>query len=585
MKSRASRTRHRLRDGRQRGAVMVLFALLLVALLTVAALVVDIGTVRASAHRNQSIADLAVLAAGNKISQGDYTGACEALITTLNVNARGMPSIDADQFCAQTGNDVAKTQCSLPATGIAQARPKVTAGNYTVEVRFPVPDSEIWNAHYGNGLNDGHPCQRIRLLVTTREPVFFGGVVGSNGHSVTRSATLRSKTDPRERIPALWLLDPYGCTALSASGGSQVTVGMLSPTVIPGVIKIDSDGSTCSSNQNTIVSTGAATKITAVPTSGTPKGLISLHALPPGALSCSSPACDSADVSGGRITPQPQGSNERATRAPVDWRYNCKSSYPNYQGLAIAACTEGTPKYLDNLRAAIGTSGNPSPSSYQQWSASHSCSPTGTLSVAGNWWVDCPGGLSVSNGTTLTFLGGNVVLDGGLKMTGGQINVNTSNATANLPTACVPPNVTTPCLDKSSANSSFFYHRGGDWDITGGALNFAHVFVYQADGFVKVSSALPNWSAPTEGPFAQLALWSEKASSKYNINGGAGMSLSGIFFTPEASPLNLAGNGKWGQLNAQFISYRVAVSGGGTLTLAPNETMISLPPTNNVLIR
>jgi len=71
-----------------------------------------------------------------------------------------------------------------------------------------VPASEIWDKHYGDGLNDGQPCQRIRLLVTTREPVFFGGVVGSKGQSVTRTATLRAKTDARDRIPALWLLTP-----------------------------------------------------------------------------------------------------------------------------------------------------------------------------------------------------------------------------------------------------------------------------------------------------------------------------------------------------------------------------------------
>ena len=73
---------------------------------------------------------------------------------------------------------------------------------------LPRTTSEIWNLHYGDGLNDGQLCQRMRLLGHDQKPVFFGGVVGSKGHSVTRSATVRSKTDARERIPALWLLDP-----------------------------------------------------------------------------------------------------------------------------------------------------------------------------------------------------------------------------------------------------------------------------------------------------------------------------------------------------------------------------------------
>jgi hypothetical protein len=100
-----------------------------------------------------------------------------------------------------------------------------------------------------------------------------------------------------------------------------------------------------------------------------------------------------------------------------------------------------------------------------------------------------------------------------------------------------------------------------------------------------VASATPNWTAPTEGPFKQLALWSEKSSNKFQINGGAGVSLEGIFFTPEADALSLSGSGDWGQLHAQFISYRVAVSGGGTLNMTPDPSMLSLPPTNNALIR
>jgi hypothetical protein len=577
------RIRRPQRHRSERGAAMVLFGLLQLSLLTVAAIVVDIGYVRASARRNQSIADLAILAAGNKVSQGDYLGACEAVITTLNANARGMTPINANSFCTQAGNDVTKTVCSLPGTGIGQAKPKVTSGGFTIELHFPVPLSEIWSTQYGAGLNDGLPCQRMRLLVTTKEPVFFGGVVGSKGQQVTRSATLRSKTDPRERIPALWLLDPYGCTPLGVSGGSNVTVGTTSPVLVPGVIKLDSDGSACSSNQNTIVASGTGTLIQAIPTSGTPKGLISLYALPPGATTCAPPACDPADVAGGRLVPQPQGSTERATRGPVDWRYNCKSSYPAYHGLAISSCTDGNPKYIDNLRSEIGTSG--AVAGFTRWSSSYSCNPSGTVTTPpGNWWIDCNGGLSIGNGTTLTITG-NVVMDKSLSMTGGAFNVRGDTGTTNLPSSCLAPSSFATCLDDSSTKAAFIYMRDGSWDVTGGTIDLVHVAVIQQNGYIKISSATPNWTAPTEGPFSQLSLWSEKSSNKYQINGGAGVSLEGIFFTPEADPLSLSGGGDWGQLQAQFISYRVAVSGGGTLTMAPNESMISLPPTNNVLIR
>ena len=566
---------------------MVLFGMLQLSLLTVAALVIDIGYVRASARRNQSIADLSVLAAGNKLSAGDYTGACVALINTLNVNASGMSPIDPNAFCAQPGNDIAKTKCTLPGTGVNQARPSVTVGGYTIEVHFPVPDSEIWNAKYGAGLKDGQLCQRMRLLVTTKSPVFFGGVVGSKGHSVTRTATLRSKTDPRERIPALWLLDPVGCNTLTASGGSKVIVGQTSSPVVPGIIKMDSDGTACSSNQHIISSTGTNTLIQAVPTPVSPtdpKGIITIFGLPPGATACADPYCDPADVAGGRLVPQPQGSTERATRAPVDWRYNCKSSYPSYHGLALTPCTDGIPAYLDTLRTLVTTSGNPM--GFQRWSTSHSCNPSGTVSETGNWWVDCPSGLSIGNGTTVSFLDGNVVMDGGLTMTGGVLNVNSAANTNTFDSTCARPNaLTLYCLGETSPDASFVYSRSGSFDITGGTINLHRAFVYQSNGYVKVASATPNWSSPLEGPFAQLSLWSEKSSNKFQINGGAGVSLEGIFFTPEADPLSLSGSGDWGQLHAQFISYRVSVSGGGTLNMSPDDHMISLPPTNNALIR
>jgi len=57
----------------------------------------------------------------------------------------------------------------------------------------------------------------------------------------------------------------------------------------------------------------------------------------------------------------------------------------------------------------------------------HGCNPSGTTSVSGNWWVDCSAELSIGNGTTVTFSGGNVVFDGGLSMTGGALNFNSPN--------------------------------------------------------------------------------------------------------------------------------------------------------------
>ena len=332
-------------------------------------------------------------------------------------------------------------------------------------------------------------------------------------------------------------------------------MGVTTPSTIPGIIEIDSDGSSCSNNQDTVSASGSNTQVQAVPTSGTPAGEISLFALATGATTCSAPACDAGDVAGGRLMPQPVSAAERATRAPVDWRYNCKAGYPTFHGIAIANCGAATPPYIDGLKTAVGASGNPSPSTYQRWTTTgHSCNPSGTTTVTGNWWVDCSGGLSIGNGTTVTFSGGNVVFDGGLSMTGGALNLNSANPAPTLTASCRPPTVTTPCLGTSSSGAAFAYVRAGDWNITGGVLTANHVAVYQAAGYLKVAGgAPPTWLAPTEGPFASLALWSEQSSNKFQMNGGAGVQLSGVFFTPEATPFSLAGGGNWGQLNAVHL--------------------------------
>ena len=240
--------------------------------------------------------------------------------------------------------------------------------------------------------------------------------------------------------------------------------------------------------------------------------------------------------------------SQRATRAPADWRYNCKASYPKYHGIVIGACPNAltTQPYIDNLRSAITNSGLPA--GYQSYSAKIGCSTTGTINVpAGfNWLIDCPN-FNISNGTDITFPDGNVVFDKNvsLKMTGGSISFNANNPVSQVPAACLTA-VTAPCTQTSSATAAFvFFRSGGNIGITGGSLSANHTMIYEGSGFVAMSGNPPIWTAPTEGPFAGLALWSELSSSKFQITGGGGADLTGTFFIPEAAPFKLSGGGSW----------------------------------------
>ena len=165
---------------------MVLFGLLQLALLTVAALVVDIGYARASARRNQSIVDLSVLAAGNKLSEGDYIGAC----VDSDQHAQRKCETDDPHRCERVLHAGRKRRledkCSLPGTGLGQARPKVTSARTRSRCTSPCRPARSGTRTTAMASTTASRARRVRLLLTSKEPVFFGGVVGSKGHSVTR---------------------------------------------------------------------------------------------------------------------------------------------------------------------------------------------------------------------------------------------------------------------------------------------------------------------------------------------------------------------------------------------------------------
>ncbi|WP_421120544.1 hypothetical protein ACE2AJ_04320 [Aquihabitans daechungensis] len=575
--------------GGERGVVLIIMSMTMVALLVMAAIVIDLGFTRGGAGFDQSSADLAALAGGDELAIRHYTAACTDIVSYINTNASGIPPIDATTFCS----DFADTVCSDgPRTQVA---PMVTSGKYTVSVRFPVPDEEIADPAFGAGKLDGIPCERMTVSISSLEPSFFGGVSGRDSYSVTRTATVRGGGSQVRLVPALWLLDPVGCGVLNVQGGSSVVAGDVSDPlkINPGRITLDSDGSAgCSSSNPTLITGGAGTQVRAIPTTGFvgKRGEISLRALPYGASSCiGSAACDQSVV-GTQISPQPIAAADRSTRAPIDWLWNCKASYPAYKGISVEGCpnTDTTAPFVDRLVTGIGASGPVN--GYQRWSSTHSCSPSGTITVTGNWWVDCgtPNGLSISNGTTVTFTGGNVIFDGGIKLnSGGVLNVNTANPSATLPYGCAATSPTAPCLADSSAKSALIYVRKGDWNLGGGAFNAKNTAVYLSpESILKGSGGSPpSWTAPTEGAFAGLALWAE-APGAFTISGGAGVSLRGTFFTPFADELTLTGGGNWGQQNAQFITYRLKVTGGSHLTMAPDPTSaVILPPEAPTLIR
>ena len=87
-------------------------------------------------------------------------------------------------------------------------------------------------------------------------------------------------------------------------------------------------------------------------------------------------------------------------------------------------------------------------------------------------------------------------------------------------------------------------------------------------------------SAPVAADFDQLedlALWGE-ARNDNSISGGVSMTLSGVFFLPNADAFELGGNGVQTVRNAQMVVRRLEVSGSSTFSFQPDpEDVVQIP--------
>ena len=613
MTTRSRGFRWRKRDG-ERGVIAVFAALVLTIILGFTAILVDIGNRRVSARSEQSIADMAALAAGKYMSENDFNDACKDAIAFINQNdTRLTSSINSSTFCATFTNS-----CG----GSTAKRSSVTTiGDVTVEIDHPILDNDpLFQSSYwtGAGKNDGTSrCARMRVMVTHKDNSFFGTVFGSANGSTVRAATVKPAVASGSP-PALWLLDPHGCnpSPLNVSGtNTRVTVGT---TTNQGVITLDSDAtdSKCGSTQTALDVNSSGGYVYAIgpadSTGSNYTGQINLVGLPAGYTTCSGTyACVASQVSNGNIKPQPVHGTTQS-RAPVDWRFNCKSSYPAFHGLTITPCPYTTDlggtnyPYIDQLIAAIGSTGTPS--GYTKIQGGN-CSESGTKVYTGNYYVNCTrgnNGFRVQNGGNVTFNGNVVFEDNVTVQQGGTLNINTGNSNPTLLSGCTTPSSSLPCTTSSAATAAFVFIRGDDTTVfntnQGSTVNLNHVFMYGGKGGINFSGSAPTWTAPIEGPFAGgtlggtsypgLAYWTDMpatASSSslgsFNLTGGAGANFAGIFFTPEAQPFTLTGGGDWGQVHAQFISYDMAINGGAVLQMAPDPTDILPPSEKGYLIR
>lgn len=288
-----------------------------------------------------------------------------------------------------------------------------------------------------------------------------------------------------------------------------------------------------------------------------------------------------------RLFPTPSFVSQRITRSALDHRYNCKAVYPDYPldlgnpglgGIPISPCLDAPAPHIDNLIAANGGPVGTSPTGFQRWTKFPDDTPRypcqvddttwgpASIAVAGDWWVDCPGGLIIGNSKTVVFSAGNVVLDGDIDLRAfGTLRVNPAPSTDHI-----------------------VFIRNGD--LKKGAqtsIFLQQTMVFLQNGRIDIGAGAGGltWIAPLNGEFEDLALWSE-APLQHQIGGQAGNTLTGTFFTPFADPFSLTGQSGQFQTDAQFITRRLEVKGQGEVRMHPDPDRSTLIPIREVrLIR
>lgn len=585
----------RLAHDGDRGAALVFTAGAMALILMVAAIVVDLAAARGDRASNQVTADAASTAGAAALAVGGGLEGCQAALDYVEAHVGG----------ALTGSSCTgfPATCS-PAT--ATITTTGTIDGLTVVIRHPVEDADPLMTPGGIGAgsqvvngDDGDRCERIGVEIREDRSTLFAGIVGYGSqsttiHSVAKTAISRANSRPVN----LLILERHECDAVTMSGAGSGSGGIVlaavnnpvSGTVDPGLLAIDSDGTVNCGSDGTIDVDGSSALIRAdgpagcageLTPAGSGNGCGQIQTFAPGPPGCLKPACSSS----GTVAPSPEQTNERLTRAPVDWRYNCKTGYPAVMDIEGCPFTGASDPYIDQLVAAVGAPATPA--GFQSYvGAGFPCTIDGTTGTTvtvpeGNWHVDCD--LIVKR--NLVFVGGNLVLDGNLVVeSSGFIKVNDANtATYDWTSGSA--------LDHTehSADAAYLFMRNGALTKSGGgsiSLQATTLYLSPTSRVVMSGGAgSVTWIAPEAGPFEDLAMWSE-GTADHNFAGQAALNLEGAFFAPVAR-VTYAGNGSQNQVAAQFISEKLAVSGQGFLVIKPSpDRSVQLPPpARSVLIR
>lgn len=526
------------------GVFAILYAALIVAIFGMAAIVVDLGQLRADKREGRTAADAAALAGVSELGIGPYTPltACQTAWAFTLKNLRLPTTADP---CADMDADGPFVNPTTPCPSPNTATGAVPGSGVTISITWPVASTSAFLIEpdgkpgpsprpYQAGFDGSAPgCDRLAVSVRRERSFGLAAALGATrGVSAARSV---ARLDPdggnSEEVAALNVLNSKDCESLVTTGTGTVLVGpTLSGAVVegPGIIAVESDATgVCSGSGYAIAPTtgGALICASSVPLAPAVsgfncdgKGVVRSHALDPGGNTTR--AYDTAATSGGNLKPVPTAEGGRYGWDPVTKRYGCAgltasvSSGPcvvtgrNHIKALVDAYGSGTPTTLYQATPApaptdvaypAGTAG----AGFVAEPALCGNIKTTVILPPNNYHATC--GININGGGSLIIQGGTLVVDGGIEVaSGGCLVINSTTCTPGLAGVKTAAVTTVP----APTNSAMVYIRGSGCPSSGcfsnaGILVMPETFVYSsaaAEGLDIRGTALTLWSAPGAGP-------------------------------------------------------------------------------------
>lgn len=601
-------------------------------MMVIVALVIDMGLVRQNRQADKSSTDFAAAAGIRGLDDGsgyvkvwkgictarDYLVANSAEFSSLvHVNASG--GLIADP-CTSPPNTI----CDGPSTwgtytGLADdGRVKVVIKNgYDIAASGFTEDG----AEYAGDLGGG-PCDHLAVIVEHAEDAAFGGVAGASGYeTVVRSVARLVQGEDGDTVAALVLLEPDDCQVLTTGGTGDTTIHIYGNRRSPGVIHADSIGNDEGCNKPIFSVDGDVDvpRIVAFraeeqdpETNLFAPGLISARSLngepsagpentAPGTdRVCAQVEPDDCFGSGGGSSPSPRG---LVGRHRVDLRYReavlsrQQRAFDLFEheggwtaddaiaeNFEVVECSDPRTEYTAE-KVFIHNCPNPGfPAAGKTFASSvEEVVIRGSFQLQGDVQFESPATVYVEGGSGTSIAIGN---DNALRVNDGH---------------------SSDCVDRygdeAGARAAFVLWQGSI-QVNGGLLRMCQTTLLLldgsqggcpvpsengtwppsdngCDGYLGGTGGEIDWTAPNvkndpDEPatgddfdrFEDLALWSETSGS-WRVAGNGGLHLAGIFFTPNANPFSLRGGGVINLDDAQFITRKLTVGGGGVMGMRP----------------